>query len=89
MIALCHDDTSISDSPEVRFSIARKIITRASDYGIAAHDVIVDRLVLPDGVPGSIGAQVFPLIRRLGQGLKVNTTCGATLRFSALRSGLA
>jgi len=78
VIALCHDGTGISPDPEVRFAIARAIVRRALDYGIAASDVVVDPLAMPDGVAGSAGGAIFPLIRRLRSELGVNTICGAS-----------
>ena len=78
VVALCHDGAGISENPEARFSLARKIAQRAQDHGVSRRDVIVDPLVLPEGVPGSIGAHIFPLIRRLGEELKVNTICGVS-----------
>ena len=44
--------------------------------GIKAHDVVVDPLVMPIGALGDAGRQVFALLRRLREELKVNTTCG-------------
>ncbi|MBC8484209.1 MAG: dihydropteroate synthase, partial [Actinobacteria bacterium] len=45
---------------------------------IPAADVVVDPLVMPIGAMGSAGRQVFALMRRLREELKVNTTCGAS-----------
>jgi 5-methyltetrahydrofolate--homocysteine methyltransferase len=62
----------------VRFEVAKKIIRRASDYGIPACDVVVDPLVMPIGAVAESGVQVLQLIHRLRTELKVNTTCGAS-----------
>ena len=78
LVALCHDGTGISEDMEARFAIAKKIVERAADHGIPVHDVIVDPLVVPEGVRDSAGARLFPLIRRLGEELKINTICGAS-----------
>jgi 5-methyltetrahydrofolate--homocysteine methyltransferase len=53
-------------------------VRRARDYGIAAGDIVIDPLAMPDGVPGSAGSAIFPLIRRLCSELGVNTICGAS-----------
>ena len=58
--------------------VARKIVNRAADYGIPASDVVVDPLVMPIGAMATAGRQVFALVRRLREELKVNTTCGAS-----------
>ena len=78
VVAISNDETGISEDPDVRFEVARKIVNRASDYGIPASDIVVDPLVMPIGAMGSAGQQVFKLLRRLVSELKVNTTCGAS-----------
>jgi 5-methyltetrahydrofolate--homocysteine methyltransferase len=40
--------------------------------------VVVDPLVMPIGAMATAGQQVFRLVRRLREELKVNTTCGAS-----------
>jgi 5-methyltetrahydrofolate--homocysteine methyltransferase len=78
VVAISNDDTGISEDPDVRFAVAKKIVERAADYGIPAHDIVVDPLVMPVGAMGSAGRQVFALVRRLREELGVNTTCGAS-----------
>ena len=78
VVAISNDDTGISMDPEVRFEVARKIVQRAADFGIPAHDIVVDPLVMPVGALGDAGRQVFTLVRRLRDELGVNTTCGAS-----------
>jgi 5-methyltetrahydrofolate--homocysteine methyltransferase len=73
-----NDETGISEDPEVRFEVAKKIVHRANDYGIPAADVVVDPLVMPIGALGGAGLQVFSIVRRLRDELGVNTTCGAS-----------
>ena len=78
VVAISNDETGISEDPDVRFEVARKIINRASDYGISHEDVVVDPLVMPIGAINSAGKQIIHLVRRLRNELKVNTTCGAS-----------
>ncbi|NQY59734.1 methyltetrahydrofolate cobalamin methyltransferase [Cognatishimia sp.] len=78
VVAISNDDTGISEDPEVRFAVAKKIVERAADFGIPAHDIVVDPLVMPIGAMGTAGLQVFELNRRLRNELGVNTTCGAS-----------
>jgi 5-methyltetrahydrofolate--homocysteine methyltransferase len=78
VVAICNDDTGISTDIDVRFDVAKKIVERAADHGIPACDVVVDPLVMPIGAMADAGVQVFRLIRRLREELKVNTTCGAS-----------
>src|SRR3954470_1255999 len=49
VIAISNDETGISENPDVRFEVAKKIVHRAADYGIPASDVVVDPLVMPIG----------------------------------------
>jgi 5-methyltetrahydrofolate--homocysteine methyltransferase len=78
VVAISNDDTGISEDPDVRFAVARRIVERASDHGIPASDIIVDPLVMPIGAMATAGRQVFSLVRRLREELKVNSTCGAS-----------
>lgn len=78
VVGISNDETGISEDPDVRFEIARRIVERAQDYGIKPEDVIIDPLVMPIGAIGQAGNQVFALVKRLRQELKVNTTCGAS-----------
>ncbi|WP_306145143.1 methyltetrahydrofolate cobalamin methyltransferase [Roseibium sp. MMSF_3412] len=76
VVAISNDETGISEDPDVRFAVAKKIVERAADFGIPSHDIVVDPLVMPIGAMGTAGLQVFKLVRRLRDELKVNTTCG-------------
>jgi 5-methyltetrahydrofolate--homocysteine methyltransferase len=78
VVAISNDDTGISEDPDVRFAVAKKIVERAADFGIPAHDIVVDPLVMPVGAMATAGRQVFALVRRLRDELGVNTTCGAS-----------
>ncbi|HSM42557.1 MAG TPA: methyltetrahydrofolate cobalamin methyltransferase [Afifellaceae bacterium] len=78
VIAISNDESGISEDPDVRFAVAKKIVERAADYGIKPNDIVVDPLVMPIGAMGTAGLQVFTLVRRLRDELKVNTSCGAS-----------
>lgn len=78
VVAISNDDSGISEDPDVRFEVARKIVQRAMDHGIPACDVVVDPLVMPVGAVDEAGRQVMHIVRRLREELKVNTTCGAS-----------
>ena len=78
VVAISNDETGISEDPDVRFAVAKKIVERAADYGIPYSDVVVDPLVMPIGAINQAGVQVMRLVRRLRDELKVNTTCGAS-----------
>jgi 5-methyltetrahydrofolate--homocysteine methyltransferase len=78
VVAISNDETGISEDPDERFAVAKKIVERAADYGIHYSDVVVDPLVMPIGAINTAGLQVMHIIRRLREELKVNTTCGAS-----------
>ncbi|MEM7044888.1 MAG: methyltetrahydrofolate cobalamin methyltransferase [Pseudomonadota bacterium] len=78
VVAISNDETGISEDPDVRFDVAKKIVERAQDHGIKPADVVVDPLVMPIGALATAGRAAFHLIRRLREELKVNTTCGAS-----------
>jgi 5-methyltetrahydrofolate--homocysteine methyltransferase len=78
VVAISNDETGISEDPDVRFAVAKKIVERAADHGIASCDIVVDPLVMPIGAINQAGVQVMHLLRRLRTELKVNSTCGAS-----------
>jgi 5-methyltetrahydrofolate--homocysteine methyltransferase len=78
VIGISNDETGISEDPNVRFAVARKIVERAMDYGIPREDVLIDPLVMPIGAVRYAGRQVFEIVRRCRDELGVNTCCGAS-----------
>ena len=71
VVAISNDENGISEGPDVRFDVARRIVAHAAD-------VIVDPLVMPVGALDHAGVGVLRLIRRLRAELGVNTICGAS-----------
>src|SRR5271156_4136483 len=63
VIAISNDETGISEDPNVRYAVAKKIVERAADFGIKREDVVVDPLVMPVGAINDAGAQLMRLIR--------------------------
>jgi 5-methyltetrahydrofolate--homocysteine methyltransferase len=78
VIGISNDETGISEDPEVRFAVAKKIVERAMDYGIPKEDVMIDPLVMPIGAMRYAGRQVFAILHRIREELGVNTCCGAS-----------
>ena len=78
VVAISNDETGISEDPDVRFEVAKKIVERAEDHGIPRSDIVVDPLVMPVGAINTAGRQVFHLLNRLRDELKVNSSCGAS-----------
>ena len=78
VVAISNDETGISEDPDERFAVAKKIVERAQDHGIPYSDVVVDPLVMPIGAINTAGIQVMHVVKKLREELKVNTTCGAS-----------
>ena len=70
VVAISNDETGISEDPDVRFAVAKRIVERAADHGIPREDVIVDPLVMPIGAMPTAGRQVFRILGRLRDELK-------------------
>jgi 5-methyltetrahydrofolate--homocysteine methyltransferase len=78
VIAISNDETGISEDPDVRFAVAKRIVERAADHGIPRADVLVDPLLMPIGAMRTAGRQVIHILGRLRDELKVNSSCGAS-----------
>ncbi len=78
VIGVSNDETGISEDPDARFEVAKRIVERAEHYGIPREDVIIDPLAMPIGAVGRAGVSLFRLVRRLREELDVNTVCGAS-----------
>ena len=78
VIGVSNDETGISEDPEVRFAVARRIVERAEAMGIPRQDVLIDPLVMPIGAMRSAGPSAFAILRRVRDELGVNTVCGAS-----------
>jgi len=78
VVAISNDETGISEDPDVRFAVAKRIVERAADHGIPREDIVVDPLLMPIGAMRTAGRQVFRILGRLRDELHVNSTCGAS-----------
>lgn len=74
VIGISNDETGISEDPQVRFAVTRKIVQRAMDHGIPREDVLIDPLVMPIGAM----RQAFHILRLVREELGCNTICGAS-----------
>jgi len=78
VIGITNDESGISQDPEARFQVAKKIIERAQDHGIPLEDVLIDPLVMTVGAVPQAGTNVLWLLRKIHEELDVNTVCGAS-----------
>ena len=77
VIGIANDDTGISNDPEERCAVARKIVERAADHGIPAEDVVIDPLCMPIGANHEFGRITFETMRLIRERLGVNMSVGA------------
>jgi 5-methyltetrahydrofolate--homocysteine methyltransferase len=78
VIGISNDETGISQDPDVRFAVAKKIVEAALDHGIPKADVLIDPLVMPAGAVQGAGWITMQVTRRVREELGVNTACGAS-----------
>ena len=78
VIGLTMDNDGIPSDPEVRLSIAEKILERAAKIGIPAEDVVIDPLVLTVGADSNAGLVTLQTIEMVREALGVNLNLGAS-----------
>jgi 5-methyltetrahydrofolate--homocysteine methyltransferase len=78
VIGISNDESGISEDPDERFRIAKKIVERAEAYGIPRQDVLIDPLAMPVGAMPRAGRTLFEIVRQVHEDLGVNTVCGAS-----------
>jgi 5-methyltetrahydrofolate--homocysteine methyltransferase len=78
VVGVANDETGISDDPDGRFAVAKKIVERAEAHGIPREDLIIDPLALPVGAVPLAIVTLFKIVRRLREELGVNSMCGAS-----------
>jgi 5-methyltetrahydrofolate--homocysteine methyltransferase len=77
VIGIANDDSGISNDPEERYLVAKKIVDRAADHGIPAEDVIIDPLCMPIGANHQFGRITLETMRLIRDRLGVNMSIGA------------
>lgn len=78
VIGLTMDENGISNDPEVRLSIAGKILERAARMGIPAEDVVIDPLVLSVGADQKAAWITLTTIELVRREFGVNINLGAS-----------
>jgi len=78
VIGMANDESGISSDPEVRLSVARKIVQRAADHGIPASDVLIDPLTLAIATDSQATQTTLETMRLIQRELGVNMVCGAS-----------
>ena len=78
VIGMANDETGITMIPEERLVLARRIIERASDYGIPQEDVIIDPIAMTVAADPTCGVITLETMRLIRDRLGNNMTCGAS-----------
>ena len=78
VIGMANDETGISNDPDFRLGIARKIVQRAQDHGIPPADVIIDPLTLTVAADPDAPRVTLATMRLIRDELGVNMCCGAS-----------
>jgi 5-methyltetrahydrofolate--homocysteine methyltransferase len=78
VIGLAFDEAGPSMDPDERFRIAKRIVERAVDHGIAQEDVLIDPLAMTVGAEPQAAVVALETIRRVREELGNNMTIGAS-----------
>ena len=78
VIGMANDETGISNDPEYRLSVARKVVQRAADFGIPREDVLIDPLALTVAADPQAVQITLRTMRMIRDELGVNMVCGAS-----------
>lgn len=78
VIGVVTDETGVPAMPEARLAVARKIVQRAADYGIPAHDIIIDCLALAVSADSNAGRVTLDTMQLVRTALGVNLSLGAS-----------
>ena len=78
VIGMANDETGITMVPQERVDLARRIIERAADHGIAQEDVIIDPIAMTVAADPTCGLITLETMRLIRDQLGNNMTCGAS-----------
>jgi 5-methyltetrahydrofolate--homocysteine methyltransferase len=77
VIALCMDDSGMPETIEDRVKIARSMITKLSEAGVAHEDIFIDPLIRPIGTGSHYGKVAIGTMRQVKEEYPdVHITCG-------------
>ena len=78
LIALTLDDNGIPETADGRMAVAKKILSRAEEYGISRRDVIFDPLALTVSANRESALITLDTVRRLREELGCHTSLGVS-----------
>lgn len=78
VVGMTIDENGFSMTPAARVALARRIVERAADHGIAPHDVIIDAVALPTAKFAEGVDVTLATMRLIRDELGCNITCGVS-----------
>jgi len=78
VIGVITDEDGIPATPQARLEVARKLLSRGSDYGIPAQDFVIDCLALTVGADHNAGKVTLDSLQLVRNELGVNLNLGAS-----------
>ena len=78
VVALALDENGIPESVEDRLAIARRIVTRAADFGIDKKDILLDALTMTAAASSENARVTLETLRRARAELGLNTILGVS-----------
>ncbi len=78
LVGLCLDDNGIPPTADARVEIAKHIASRASDYGIARKNLVMDALTLTVSAQQKESAETIKALARIKNELGMCTTLGVS-----------
>lgn len=78
LVGLCLDEDGIPPMAEQRFEIAKKIASRAADYGIKPKDLVMDALTLTISAQQKESAETIKALKMIKEKLGIHTCLGVS-----------
>jgi 5-methyltetrahydrofolate--homocysteine methyltransferase len=78
VIGVITDEDGIPATSEERLEVARKLVTRAGDFGVPPEDIIIDPLALTVGADHNAGRVTLDALNLIQKDLGVNQSLGAS-----------
>ena len=78
VVALTLDEEGIPVNAEGRFKIAKKILKKAEEYGIAKKDIIFDTLAMTVSADNTAALATLGSLKRIREELKCHTSLGVS-----------
>ncbi len=78
VVGLTIDEDGVPTSAEKRVAIARQIVERAAEFGIAKKDIIIDPLAMTVSADDQSGRVTLEAVRRITEELGVLTSLGVS-----------